>query len=398
MLVIDNLPLDITQEDSLPANLVVLRNEAAITAVNNCNSSLLNSFDVHLQFASALLKYGTETSSSHFDELQCKVITNMAYFLQQIAEGLAQKAFTEDSKEAWASSGLYNKNAIGLLQFLRRLDLANSPQSLGLVQTYMKCWTISQQLGVVMLSLSKLRSRICDTPNTNGGVNSAKNSSNMRYDRLLEFQESDLKDLAKSSLLYARLCIGCRSACSQLANTHVSSACEPLIQYLDALTFILLSLDRYKNDDCGSAIGMLEAATDCLSTGLITSKQLKLIQETRKLKHKFSAKWNELKSESTSIKAKINPFKRKNDSKPTGLHYFLQFTLEDFIIPLMILLHYRYLRTNDKVFFQPIVRDRQKLLNTWPQGKTPDLVGTTWIFDGEKLREEINHGAGSEYY
>ncbi|SCU83968.1 LAFA_0D07118g1_1 [Lachancea sp. 'fantastica'] len=396
MLVIKDLPLDIPQDDRLPANLSVLRNEAAITTVNYSNSSLLNSFDAHLQFASALLKYATESSSSDFDELQCTVITNMAYFLQQIAEGLAQRAFTEDSKEAWASSGLYNKNAIGLLQFLRQLDLANTTQSLGLVQTYTKCWTVSQQLGVVMLSLSKLRSRIFDS-NTNDGGLKAKKSSGMRYDRLLEFQESDLKDLAKSSLLYARLCIGCRATCSQLANTHVSSACEPLIQYLDALTFILLSLDRYKNDDCGSAIGMLEAATDCLSAGLITPKQLKLIQETRKLKHKFSAKWSELKSESSSMTAKLNPFKKQNDSKQARLHHFLQYTLEDFIIPLMILLHYRYLKTNDKVFFQPIVRDRQTLLNTWPQGKVPELAGTTWIFDGEKLREQ-NDVAANEYY
>ncbi|SCU94853.1 LAME_0F09604g1_1 [Lachancea meyersii CBS 8951] len=395
MLVNHDLPLEISQKDELPPDLSLLRKNAVLAVEQGHNSSLLNSFDVHLHFVNVLLRYNSEAPSPVLEDLACVAITNMAFFLQQVGEQLIQKAFTEDSKEAWASSGLYNKKAIGLLQLLNNLEIANSTHSLSLVQTYTKTWTLSQQLGVVMLSLSKLQSRVFGS--TTKDSKYLKKNSSARYDRLLEFQESDLKDLAKSSLLYARLCIGCRSSCSQLANTSAATACEPLIQYLDSLTFILLSLDYYKNDDCGVAIGMLEAATDCLSGGLITSKQLKLIQETRKLKDRFSAKWNELKSESTGMRSKLNPFKKQSSPEQPGLHPFLQSTLNDFIIPLMMLLHYRYTKTNDKVFFQPIVRDRQTLRNSWPQGKAPEVAGTIWVFDGDNLRE-AGESAGNDYY
>ncbi|SCV06044.1 LANO_0H20868g1_1 [Lachancea nothofagi CBS 11611] len=393
MLVIKGLPLEIPPDVELPPGLSLARQAAAHAIENSPTSSPLQKFDILLHFVNELLKSGSESTDSLLEENVCIVVINMAYYYQQVTERLIKKAYTEDSKEAWGNSGLYNKKSIGLLRYLIDSGIANTTKYLGLVETFTKCWTLSQQLSIVMLSLSKLKSRICGN---NTGQESKKSSSN-RYDRLLEFQESDLKDLATSSLLYARLCIGCRDSCTELTSTSVGAACHPLTQYLDTLTFILLSLDRYKNDECGASIGMLEAATECLSHGLITSKQLKLIQESTKLKTKMALKLIELKSESSNLRSKFKIFKKNDFAGKPELHPLLRSTLEDFIMPLMMLLHYRYVKTNDKVFFQPIIRDREELVKGWPHGKTPDVTGTSWAFDGEQLRELDTLG-GSEYY
>ncbi|CUS21882.1 LAQU0S04e02960g1_1 [Lachancea quebecensis] len=386
MLVLHELPLQIPAEPHLSPELSLLRQDAARAVESGSDTSAMNKFDVHLNFASALLKSRLIFPDPELDDLICIVVVNMAFFCQQSCERLVQKAYLEGSKEAWSSSGNYNKKAIGLLKFLISLKIPNTTSLLGMVQTYIKCWTLSQQLSVVIFSLSKLRSQICGS--SSAGFD--------RYERLLEFQESDIKDLAKASLLYARLCIGCRETCSQLANTNLSSLCEPLHQYLEALTFVLMSLDCYKNDECGKAIGMLEAATDCLAKGLISNKQLKLIQETKKLKGKIASKFKELKTEGSKLQTKLKLFKRSTPTDRGELHPFLQSTLEDFIIPLMVLLHHRYVNTNDKVFFQPVVNQRDELTHSWPQGKTPELVGTAWVFDGEQLKE--NSPANSEYF
>ncbi|CAR24377.1 uncharacterized protein KLTH0F14432g [Lachancea thermotolerans CBS 6340] len=386
MLVLHELPLQIPAGTQLSPELSLLRQDASRAVESGSDTSAMNKFDVHLQFASALLKSHAIFPDTELEELICIAVVNMAFFCQQSCERLVRKAYLEGSKEAWASSGQYNKKAIGLLKFLVSSRIASTTSLLGMVQTYIKCWTLSQQLSVVIFSLSKLRSQICGSSKADVD----------RYERLLGFQESDIKDLAKASLLYARLCIGCRETCSQLANTSLSSLCEPLCRYLDALTFVLMSLDCYRNDECGKAIGMLEAATDCLAKGLISNKQLKLIQETKKLKGKIASKFRELKSEGSKLQTKIKLFKRSTPIERGELHPFLQSTLEDFIIPLVMLLHHRYVNTNDKVFFQPVVNQREELTHSWPQGKTPELVGTAWFFDGEQLKE--NSPVNSEYF
>ena len=167
-----------------------------------------------------------------------------------------------------------------------------------------------------------------------------------------------------------------------------SRSCQPLSLYLEALTFLFMSLDCYKNDKCGEAIGMLEAASCSLSNGLISKKQLKLIQDSKKAKEKLVSRFKEIKTEGSKLRTKMNPFKKSDSRAEAGLHPFLQSTLEDFIIPLIMLLQYRYVRANDKVFFQPVVTNKEELKGSWPQGMTPELAGTNWIFDGEQLTEE----------
>ncbi|SCU80037.1 LADA_0B04698g1_1 [Lachancea dasiensis] len=386
MLLTNELPLKIPLDTALPPELSVLRQDAAHACEGESKLSYLYKVDVLGQLANKLLKYQSELPRPEIEEILCVTIIDMAFYYQQVAEDLIQKAYTDDLKEAWSNSSLYNKRSIGLLQYLGQTGLSTNSTHLGLVQTYSKCWALSQQLSVVMLSLSKLKSSIC-----------GKGSKDSRYDRLLEFQESDLKDLAKSSLLYSRLCIGCRNTCSQLSKSSIAASSHLLVKYLEALSFILLSLDRYKNDDCGMAIGLLESATSCLSEGLITSKQLKSIQESQKVKDKLSAKLNDIKKDSASLRDKLKLFnKQENVGKPQ-LHPFLQSTLQDFIVPLIMLLNYRYVKTNDKVLFQTVIRDHDELMRTWPQGKSPDVIGTIWSFDGEALRE-VSASSNVEYY
>ncbi|SCW02364.1 LAFE_0F04808g1_1 [Lachancea fermentati] len=383
------LPLVIPSENGLPPDLCVLRQGAVLAGRDSTDTSLATKLDASMAYADALLAYYYSTAQDAVLEEHITVaMVNAAYFYQQLSQEMLQTAYVQGSKEAWAASGLYNKRCIGLLQFLVRSQIPRTTQLLSTVQMYMRCWALSQQLGVVILSLSKLKSQVC------GGTGTGTGGTAEKYERLLEFQESDLKELSKSSVLYARLCIGCRDMCSQLANTELATASQYLARYLDTLTYTLLSLDAYKEGQCGLALGMLAAAIDSLSQGLVTRKQLKLIQDNVKLKDRLTSKIKEMKIEGKQLRSKFKKSKSPSASADLGgiynknaLHPFLQSTLIDFIIPLIMLLQYRYQITNDKLFYQPVVKDSQELSKHRPQGKAPDANGIDWNFDGQHLTE-----------
>lgn len=364
-------------EPPIPPDLSFLRSNV-LSSTNDPSSSVTAKIDAHITYLDALLNYYYFTTQDPVLENEITITSiNASYFYQLLAQDLLTRAYTDNSTEAWSRSGSYNKKSIGILQFLLESAIPRTTELLTQVQTYILCWTLFQQLGIVVLSVSKLRGQLYGY--------SAKRPG---YETLLDFQESDLKELSKSSSLYARLCIGCRDSCTKLLSTHLSKDVHYLIRYLDALTFLLLSMDQYKQDQCGVALGMLNSAVDSLSQGLLSSKDLKLIHDT-KFKDKLKGKIPDLKGMQLKQKLKFSGKKGIETNVPStptkynkgALHPLLNNTLQDFIIPLTMLLQYRYTKTNEKLSFQPIIRDRQQILKLWPQGKTPEVNGTKWVFE-----------------
>ena len=95
----------------------------------------------------------------------------------------------------------------------------------------------------------------------------------------------------------------------------------------------------------------------------------------------------------------IKKKKEGGDTVNINLIHLLKDTLDDFIIPLITLLNYRYNKTNDKLTFMPIEEDIKKLQALIPRGKTSDLVGTKWDFRNGKLRQEASSSnSGKEDY
>lgn len=68
----------------------------------------------------------------------------------------------------------------------------------------------------------------------------------------------------------------------------------------------------------------------------------------------------------------------------------LQETLDDFVIPLALLLRYRFTQTNEKLSYQPIETDENVLRKLIPRGKAPELKGSQWYLnlDEQSLQQE----------
>lgn len=338
----------------------------------------LSKADILLEYASGL----TFFTKNYFTtlELQSEIIIcliNVGFFYQNAALDMLQNAYESsfnDSDNLWATSGTYLKKGLGILEYLRRvipdfIDIDLFKRLSEMIAEY----KLIQQLGILVLSLTKLKKSL-----SNGTGNE------------LDLQTKDLKEVSSTCLFYSKISVGCLETCIQLGKGRVIN--DTLKDYLQGLIYILLSMDQFRNDQCGVAIGMLEQSTNSFSNIIPRSTLESTVLSTSKMKLKPISKMKSsfkntlLKTKQKSIKTTRNVTRNGNDSN-NNLLPVLNDTLGNFIIPLINLLNYVYHHTNDELFFQPIVASEFELKKFIPKGKSPELEPLPWWFNNGKVEE-----------
>lgn len=378
-----------TLQQVLPPNVLNQR-ENSVACVSRSGGHLdsLARIDVLLDYGSSLYNISCKDgSNSNLNQELLICLIDTAFFYREISLDVMQRAYgSEKTDGAWSTGGSYLRKGLGLLQFTLNLILSSSISIddkgtiCSLVQDMMGEMRLLQQIGIVILSLSKLRVKMYKD----------------KKDAVLDFQENDLKDLATNSVLYAKLVIGCLD--TALRCNHGTIINSSLFAYLNSLIFLLLSLDEYNKDETGIAIGMIEKSADYISK-VVDKSQLndRLLSRNRK-RDKLKKAFHKKPFQHDNIGSSGFPWIR-ND-RDQHLLSLLQETLDDFLLPLISLLRYRYRQTNDKVNFRPIENEESSLRKLFPRGKAPDAQFDNWSFDQQscKFAPKPKSSSGGGYY
>lgn len=379
--------------ESGPFPDVVIQRNNSIAAISDEKSRFdwLTRIDTLIEYASSLCSIVQNDSTTEEDKYNFKYeiavsLINAASYNQDISLDMMQRAYGLPMSDAiWSKSGIYLKRGLGLIQWVEQQFSSSFTQETSnklfkVLNEVSLEFEFLQQIGIVVLSLSKLRSKVY---------------KNQR-DAVLDFQEEDLRDLSSNSVLYAKLVIGCYETALKCSNDEGSIINKPLIIYLNSLMFLLLSLDQYSKNQCGIAIGMIEEAIASLSK-IVPKSQLNdsILSKKRKrdiLKNAFHKKTSSSSSSNNNIDLLHPSFTfPSRKSKNHQLLPLLRETLDDFLIPLSLLLNYRYQQTNEKLTFQPVEKDESSLRKLFPRGKAPELRGSQWIFNHDLLKlQEID--------
>ncbi|CCE62953.1 hypothetical protein TPHA_0D03170 [Tetrapisispora phaffii CBS 4417] len=391
------LPLQLEEHNQYSSSLT---NEALFSrnnAIREINSVLLHKTH-QLSVCDSLIKYASElltllSNDEYRNSLSTEVselvkielvitVVNAAHVYKEISIDTMRRAYSSEAKDAfWSTSGVYLTYGLGLLEFL--LQEQNQFQIIKIDQEYYELiismeseFKVIQQLGIVTLTLSRLRKKM---------YNDSK-------DAVLDFQNEDITELSKNSNLYAKLVIGCIDYAKTLRSSkHINKV---LVTYLEALAFLLLSMDQFAKDETGIAVGMIEESFEKMSNFISNTKLhdsvLLKSRKRDKLKSMFQKKQSSTEANSINLdkNSKLStilqrqlPIMQKEKLSP-----LLENTIDDFLLPLSTLLYYRYKKTNDTLFFKPIINDHRELLSLFPQGKSPDLAGSKWYFNNNEIQ------------
>lgn len=369
---------------AIPDDLIILRNNCVNSL--NCSSSKVDSvvcIDTWLKYTNGLLTYRYEVGNAAalIEEEIAIALINVAVFYQDIGIETLHRAYesSQASNNLWTTSGTYLKRGLGLICFLRKnfqLNTINDGkkiQVLNLINQLSLEFQLLQQLGIIILALSKLRSKVSK-------------------DAVADLEPQELEELGKSSVFYAKLCIGSYNTASQCQGGRIVDVL--FIKYLQSLTYLFLSINQYNIDECGIAIGMLQESIKKL-LNIVPNSQLKELDilsstdTTKKrdlIKMSFKRKLHGSPLKNQHIFEKKVPFSSKACMMP-----LLKSSLDDFIIPLTVLLRYRYQRTNENYSFKPVETEVAKLNELFPRGRSSDIEGTMWSFqDGHLTFENSN--------
>ncbi|EJS43628.1 YGR122W [Saccharomyces arboricola H-6] len=378
----------------LKNDLLILRNNC-ISTLNISRSKVdsITCIDTWLNYANGLLiyRYGAGSVEAVVEEEIAMVLVNVATFYQDVGIETLHRAYesSQPSNNLWTTSGTYLKRGLGLICFFRAISQMNAAneaknmQILNLTNQLSLEFQLLQQLGIVILALSKLRAKV------------SKNA-------IADLEPEQLKELGASSVFYAKLCIGSYNTALQCQGGRIVDGL--LLNFLQSLIYLFLSISQYNIDECGIAIGMLQESIKKL-LNIVPNSQLKeldiLSSSDITKKRDLIKKALKRKIHGTSLKKqhifeKKEPFSFKND-----VMLLLKSSLDDFIIPLTVLLRYRYQRTNENFSFKPVENDVNKLNEFFPSGKSSNLEGITWAFqDGHLMPEDSNdatHNCGNYF-
>lgn len=369
---------------SFSSHLKYLRNNA-IKITNHENNKIedignLSKTEILLEYANELiLCTGNQFISVELQNEIATCLINVGFFYQNAGLEMLQRAYDTptDNDSSWTTSGTYLKKGLGILELLK-IIIPNfmNPRLFERLSEMITEFKLIQQLGILILSLTKLK----------------KNLSNDASSEL-DLQSNDLKKASAASTFYAKLAIGCHETCIQLKKGRLVNS--GLTDYLEGLTYLLLSMDQYRKDECGVAIGMLEQCIDSFSKIAPRSKLTTTILSTPKLKVKPLNKISH-SFKSTVLKTKQKSERTLNieDSK-RKLIPVLNDTLVNFLIPLISLLNYVYNHNNDKLYFQSVIRDENELKRLKPQGKSPQLESIPWYINNGKIEEYKENATSS---
>lgn len=370
---------------SIPNELVLLRN-ACITSSDSSSSKvdIITCIDIWLKYANGLLTYRSQigNAAALVEEEIVTALINVATFYQDIGVETLHRAYesSQPSNSLWTTSGTYLKRGLGLISFLKKtckIGTTNDDkeiQVLDLTNQLSLEFQLLQELGIIILALSKLRSKVSK-------------------DAVVDLEPQELKDLGKSSVFYAKLCIGSYNTALQCQGGRIVDGL--FLNFLQSLIYLFLSINQYNIDECGIAIGMLQESIKKLLS-IVPNSQLKELDilsstdTTRKrdlIKIAFKRKMHASTSKKQRIFQKAVSFSSKND-----MMSLLRSSLDDFIVPLTILLRYRYQRTNENYSFKTVENDVDKLNELFPRGKSSDFQGTEWSFQDDHLTFENSNG------
>lgn len=349
----------------------------AINITNSENSKNdeitdLSKTEILLHYANELILFtGSQFVSVDLQNEIATCLVDVGFFYQNASLEMLQRAYDTpaDNDNAWTTSGTYLKKGLGILEFLKIIvpNFTNTSLFERLSEMIIE-FKLIQQLGILILSLTKLKKSMSNDTSSE-----------------LDLQTNDLKKASATSAFYAKLSVGCHETCIQLKKGRLINS--GLTHYVDGLTYLLLSMDQYRKDECGIAIGMLEQSINCYSHIVPRSKLTSTILSTPKLKVKPLDKMtNSFKSTLLKTKQKSDRTLKIEDTK-RKLIPVLDDTLENFLIPLISLLGYVYNHSNDKLYFQPVIRDEAELKRLIPQGKSPQLESIPWYFNNGKIEE-----------
>lgn len=184
---------------SIPNELVLLRN-ACITSSDSSSSKvdIITCIDIWLKYANGLLTYRSQigNAAALVEEEIVTALINVATFYQDIGVETLHRAYesSQPSNSLWTTSGTYLKRGLGLISFLKKtckIGTTNDDkeiQVLDLTNQLSLEFQLLQELGIIILALSKLRSKVSK-------------------DAVVDLEPQELKDLGKSSVFYAKLAL-----------------------------------------------------------------------------------------------------------------------------------------------------------------------------------------------
>ncbi|QLQ82459.1 hypothetical protein HG537_0H02210 [Torulaspora globosa] len=357
---------------------IVTARNACLSAITSDGGDVLSRIDVLLEYVGKIL--GLEVVEQTLEYEIVVAVVDAAFLEQEISLEMLERAYGSPLAEsAWESSGGCLKRGVGLLQFVeqehvRAFDSETRQNLFKVINTLKLELQFLQQMSMVVLSLSKLRSKVYSG----------------RRDAVLDFRDQDVAELATNSLLYAKLVIGCYDTAMKCSTSCVVN--KPLLSYLNCLTFLLMSLDQYSKDQCGVAVGMVEQAIRYLSQIVPADRLSDSILASRK---KTDFLKNAIGKRTKNPRKTLRWISR---SRKEELIPVLALTLDDFVIPLSQLLRYRYRQMNEKLAYQKVESDEANLRKLFPRGKAPELKGSQWFFNRETSRLQEATGASTTGY
>lgn len=183
----------------IPNHLVLARNNC-IKALNGSSSKVdsISCIDIWLTYANGLLSYRYETGNADplVEEEISMVLINVATFYEDIGIETLHRAYesSQPSNNLWVTSGTYLKRGLGLVGFLRAISQTNTvtdPKNMRVLNISNQLsleFQLLQQLGIVILALSKLRSKVSK-------------------DAIVDLEPHELKELGTFSVFYAKLAL-----------------------------------------------------------------------------------------------------------------------------------------------------------------------------------------------
>ncbi|QID85183.1 hypothetical protein GRS66_007741 [Saccharomyces pastorianus] len=387
------LPYKLAEESRvktlIPNDLVASRSNC-IKTLNSSSPKVdsISCIDIWLNYANGLLSYRYEAGNVDplVEEEISQVLINVATFYEDIGIETLHRAYesSQPSNNLWVTSGTYLKRGLGLVCFLKAISQTNAVadpknmQVLNISNQLSLEFQLLQQLGIVILALSKLRSKVSK-------------------DAVVDLEPHELKELGTSSVFYAKLCIGSYNTALQCQDGRIVDFL--FLKYLQSLIYLFLSINQYNMDECGIAIGMLQESVKKLLNIVPNSqlKELDILSSTDITKKRdILKKAFKRKIHTTTLKTSHIFEKKASSTYKNGMMPLLNLSLNDFIIPLTILLRYRYQRTNDNFSYKPVENDIEKLNKLLPRGKSSDIEGIPWTFQNGHLTFENSNDASNE--
>lgn len=366
-------------DHKLPVSLIGLRNNIISTTErpsDNSSSSYLHKIEIGLEYANEIINIysgGTEPVPLLSSELAITLI-NCSIFYSEMASELLQRAYTSNDpkNKLWTIAGEQVKKGLGLLQFLNNFLIQRNISTEYTLQLneYIDEYQILYQLSIIVLSFLKLKI-IMSNPETNK----------------LDLQTNELGSTAALCVFNSKLCMGCNNSALGLKKSNLVT--KELLAFLQGSIFLLMSIDNFNIDEVGIAIGMLDEVINEFSI-IIPREEITKTTLEKESSSKFS-KAGLLKRKNL-LKNKLRHVSNKSSMIATRhsqtLLPVLVDVLNDFLVPLIVLLRYVYQRTNDKMTFKPVEKDIDALKSKFPIGKSPEMKGEQWIVSHGQLKTE----------